>query len=125
MASTIEKLSFREKVGYGFGDAAANFVFQTMLIFQLGFYTDVFGISAVAAGTLLLVGRFWDAAFDPFMGVGSSGIAALKMQRRFLGFEKDAAYVAAAVSRLEHVGAGASTDSSQSQMMKAASATWP
>ncbi len=64
-----EKLSFKEKAGYGFGDAAANFVFQTMLIFQLGFYTDVFGITAVAAGTLLLVGRFWDALFDPFMGV--------------------------------------------------------
>jgi GPH family glycoside/pentoside/hexuronide:cation symporter len=69
VASTNEKLSVGEKIGYGFGDAAANFVFQTMLIFQLGFYTDVFGISAVAAGTLLLVGRFWDAVFDPFMGV--------------------------------------------------------
>ncbi len=64
-----EKLSFREKAGYSLGDAAANFVFQTMLIFQLGFYTDVFGITAVAAGTLLLVGRFWDAFFDPLMGV--------------------------------------------------------
>jgi len=64
-----QRLSFTEKAGYGFGDAAANFVFQTMLIFQLGFYTDVFGISAAAAGTLLLVGRFWDAFFDPFMGV--------------------------------------------------------
>jgi GPH family glycoside/pentoside/hexuronide:cation symporter len=69
VSSNAEKLSVREKIGYGFGDAAANFVFQTMLIFQLGFYTDVFGISAVAAGTLLLVGRFWDAVFDPFMGV--------------------------------------------------------
>ena len=64
-----QKLSFREKAGYSFGDAAANFVFQTMLIFQLGFYTDTFGITAAAAGTLLLVGRFWDAFFDPFMGV--------------------------------------------------------
>ena len=68
MQPGIEKLRVREKIGYGFGDAAANFVFQTMLIFQLGFYTDVFGITAAAAGTLLLVGRFWDAAFDPFMG---------------------------------------------------------
>ena len=65
----LEKLSVREKTGYGFGDGAANFVFQTMLIFQLGFYTDVFGISAVAAGVLLLVGRFWDAIFDPLIGV--------------------------------------------------------
>jgi Na+/melibiose symporter-like transporter len=63
-----QKLSVKEKIGYGFGDAAANFVFQTMLIFQLGFYTDVYGLTAAAAGTLLLVGRFWDAVFDPFMG---------------------------------------------------------
>ena len=69
MEQTTAKLTVREKIGYGFGDAAANFVFQTMLIFQLGFYTDVFGITAAAAGTLLLVGRFWDALFDPFMGV--------------------------------------------------------
>jgi Na+/melibiose symporter-like transporter len=65
----MEKVPVKEKIGYSFGDAAANFVFQTMLIFQLGFYTDVFGISAVAAGVLLLVGRFWDAFFDPLMGV--------------------------------------------------------
>jgi glycoside/pentoside/hexuronide:cation symporter, GPH family len=63
------RIPVKEKIGYAFGDAAANFVFQTMLIFQLGFYTDVFGITAAAAGTLLLVGRFWDAIFDPFMGV--------------------------------------------------------
>ena len=69
MEPSSTKLSVREKIGYGFGDAAANFVFQTMLVFQLGFYTDVFGITAAAAGTLLLVGRFWDAMFDPLMGV--------------------------------------------------------
>jgi Na+/melibiose symporter-like transporter len=63
------RIPVKEKIGYGFGDAAANFVFQTMLVFQLGFYTDVFGITAAAAGTLLLVGRVWDAVFDPFMGV--------------------------------------------------------
>jgi Na+/melibiose symporter-like transporter len=67
-AAAVTKLSVGEKIGYGFGDGAANFVFQTMLIFQLPFYTNVFGISAAAAGTLLLVGRFWDAVFDPFMG---------------------------------------------------------
>ncbi len=67
--SYIEKLSVKEKIGYGLGDAAANFVFQTMLVFQLSFYTDTFGITAAAAGTLLLVARFWDAIFDPLMGV--------------------------------------------------------
>ena len=63
------KISVREKIGYGLGDAAANFIFQTMLVFQLAFYTDTFGITAAAAGTLFLVVRVWDAIFDPMMGV--------------------------------------------------------
>ncbi len=64
-----ERLSVVEKVGYGLGDAAAGFVFQTMVIFQLAFYTDTFGITAAAAGTLFLVVRVFDAVFDPLMGV--------------------------------------------------------
>jgi sugar (glycoside-pentoside-hexuronide) transporter len=64
-----EKLSIKEKVGYALGDTAANFIFQTMIMFQLAFYTDTFGITAAAAGTLLVVVRFWDAIFDPVMGV--------------------------------------------------------
>src|SRR4051812_32648184 len=69
MALEHERLSVREKVGYGIGDAAANFIFQTMIIFQLAFYTDTFGITAAAAGTLFLVVRVFDAGFDPMMGV--------------------------------------------------------
>ena len=37
--------------------------------FLLFFYTDVFGISAAAAGTMLMLSRFWDAVNDPLMGV--------------------------------------------------------
>lgn len=69
MAQDTSKITVTEKVGYAFGDAAANFVFQTMLVFQLAFYTDTFGITAAAAGTLFLVVRVWDAVFDPIMGV--------------------------------------------------------
>lgn len=69
MEVNSERLSVKEKIGYSFGDGAANFVFQTMLMFQLAFYTDVYGLAAGAAGTLLLVGRVWDAIFDPFMGI--------------------------------------------------------
>ena len=69
MAGQAQKLSFVEKAGYSLGDAAANFVFMTMILFQLNFYTDTLGIAAAAAGTLLLVGRLWDAFFDPMMGV--------------------------------------------------------
>jgi len=64
-----QKLSFGEKAGYSLGDGAANFVFMTMILFQLNFYTDTLGIAAAAAGSLLLVGRLWDAFFDPMMGL--------------------------------------------------------
>ena len=64
-----QKLSFIEKAGYSAADAAANFVFMTMILFQTNFYTDVFGISAAAAGAILLAARLWDAFFDPIMGV--------------------------------------------------------
>lgn len=69
MQANSEKLAVKEKIGYALGDTAANFIFQTMVMFQLVFYTDTFGISAIAAGTLLVVVRFWDAAFDPMMGI--------------------------------------------------------
>ena len=63
------RLSFFEKAGYSAGDAAANLVFMTMVLFQLNFYTDIFGLSANAAAAILLWPRLWDAAFDPIMGV--------------------------------------------------------
>jgi glycoside/pentoside/hexuronide:cation symporter, GPH family len=63
------KLPVREKIGYALGDTAANLIFQTMVMFQLAFYTDTFGITAAAAGTLLVVVRVWDAIFDPVMGI--------------------------------------------------------
>ncbi|HLP16742.1 MAG TPA: glycoside-pentoside-hexuronide (GPH):cation symporter, partial [Bacteroidota bacterium] len=64
-----QKLSFVEKAGYSAADAAANFVFMTMILFQTNFYTDVFGITATAAATILMVARLWDAFADPVIGV--------------------------------------------------------
>lgn len=64
-----QPLSFLEKAGYSAGDAAANFVFMSMVLFQLNFYTDVFGLSASTAAAILLWPRLWDAVFDPVMGV--------------------------------------------------------
>lgn len=69
MAESTQRLSFIEKAGYSLGDAAANFVFMTMILFQLNFYTDTMGLAAGVAGSMLLVGRLWDAFFDPMMGV--------------------------------------------------------
>lgn len=67
--ATHPPLSFLEKAGYSAGDAAANFVFMSMVLFQLNFYTDVFGLSAGTAAAILLWPRLWDAVFDPVMGV--------------------------------------------------------
>lgn len=67
--ATHPPLSFLEKAGYSAGDAAANFVFMSMVLFQLNFYTDVFGLSASTAAAILLWPRLWDAIFDPVMGV--------------------------------------------------------
>jgi glycoside/pentoside/hexuronide:cation symporter, GPH family len=69
MSEPSQKLSVSEKVGYSAADAAANFVFMTMILFQANFYTDVMGLAAGAAGTIILIARLWDAFFDPLMGV--------------------------------------------------------
>jgi len=69
MTANSGRLSVKEKIGYGLGDTAANFIFQTMVVFQLSFYTDTYGLAAAAAGTLFVVVRVWDAIFDPLMGV--------------------------------------------------------
>jgi site-specific DNA-methyltransferase (adenine-specific)/modification methylase len=42
-----------------------------------------------------------DLVFDPFMGVGSSGVAALQFDRRFLGIEIDTIYFRAAEKRID------------------------
>lgn len=68
MQPTTYKLSVKEKVGYSVTDASANFLFQILIVFQAGFYTDVMGISAAALGWMLLLVRFSDAITDPIMG---------------------------------------------------------
>jgi GPH family glycoside/pentoside/hexuronide:cation symporter len=69
MNNDTQKLSVKEKIGYGLGDTASNFYWQMFMNFILFFYTDVFGISAAAAGTMLLITRIWDTGIDPIMGV--------------------------------------------------------
>ncbi|WP_238916272.1 MFS transporter [Clostridium sp. YIM B02555] len=63
-----EKITLKEKMGYATGDLACNFIYQTVSSFLLFFYTDVFGISAVAAGFMFLIVRMIDAVMDPLIG---------------------------------------------------------
>lgn len=65
---TKQNLTRTEKFGFGLGDTASNIVYQAVINILLYFYTDVYGIEAAAAGTLLLVVRIFDAITDPAMG---------------------------------------------------------
>ncbi len=69
MEKISSKLSIKEKIGYSLGDTASHFVWDMVGFWLLFFYTDVYGISAAAAGTLMMVARFWDMAIDPIIGV--------------------------------------------------------
>jgi GPH family glycoside/pentoside/hexuronide:cation symporter len=65
----VEKLALKEKIGYALGDTAANIAWRSLTTFLLVFYTDVFGISAAAAGILLLVARISDGGLDIVVGM--------------------------------------------------------
>jgi GPH family glycoside/pentoside/hexuronide:cation symporter len=65
----VEKLAIKEKIGYALGDTAANIAWRSLTTFLLVFYTDVFGISAAAAGLLLLVARISDGGLDIVVGM--------------------------------------------------------
>jgi len=65
----MEKLKFREKLGYGLGDTASNFFFATFNVFLLYYYTDIFGLTAAAVGTMFLLTKILDAVSDPVMGL--------------------------------------------------------
>ncbi|HET6271065.1 MAG TPA: glycoside-pentoside-hexuronide (GPH):cation symporter, partial [Arthrobacter sp.] len=64
----MKKLNKLSIIGYGAGDAANNLAFTTATMFLLVYYTDVAGISAAAAGTLLLAVRIFDAFADVLAG---------------------------------------------------------
>ena len=71
MSNETQKLPFAEKFCYGFGDLASCLFWQTLTIYLLFFYTDVFGMSAAAAGIMIGVSRFLDAVFDVIIGMAA------------------------------------------------------
>lgn len=67
--STAVKLGWLEKAGYAGGDFASCLYFGVFMSFLGYFYTDVFGITAAAVGTMIFVTRTWDWINDPIMGM--------------------------------------------------------
>lgn len=63
-----EKISPKEKIGYGMGDAASHIVFDSCVAILAYFYTDIYGLSPAIMGTMFLAVRLLDAFTDPIMG---------------------------------------------------------
>ncbi|MFT7559329.1 MAG: GPH family glycoside/pentoside/hexuronide:cation symporter [Flavobacteriales bacterium] len=64
----LAKLTKLEKIGFGLGDAGFNFYWAIIGSYLIFFYTDIFGISAAAAATMVTVTKIVDAFTDPAMG---------------------------------------------------------
>ena len=65
----FKPLSKREKFAYGFGDLSTSVIWTMTTTWAMFFFTDIFLIPALAAGTLLLVARIFDAVNDPVVGL--------------------------------------------------------
>ena len=57
--------------------------------------------TAILKKMITIASNEGDIVFDPFMGVGSTGVAALSLNRKFIGFEIDKTYFDAAKNRIE------------------------
>lgn len=62
------KLGFLERVSYGLGDYAGNLVYSAISAFLLVYYTDVLGVSAITAGSVMAVSKIFDGVSDLVMG---------------------------------------------------------
>lgn len=61
-------MNLKTAAGYAVGDFGINLYFISTMTYLLYFYTDVMGISAVAASGVFFVARIIDAVTDPIMG---------------------------------------------------------
>ena len=73
-AKGFYRLSWLQRIGFGAGDLAQNLIYQTICMYLLFFYTDVYVLggdaarAATLAGTMFLVVRLVDVLWDPLVG---------------------------------------------------------
>lgn len=67
-AKGFYKLSGLQRIGFGSGDLAQNLIYQTVSMYLLLFYINVFGISSEAAAAMFLIVRLVDVVWDPIVG---------------------------------------------------------
>ena len=67
-ANGFYKLSWLQRIGFGSGDMAQNLIYQTISIWLLFFYTNVYGLKPAVAALMFLVVRLVDVLWDPIVG---------------------------------------------------------
>jgi sugar (glycoside-pentoside-hexuronide) transporter len=67
--SPSRPLPLSGRLSYAASDAAGQLVFCVISFYLLKFYTDVVGLSAATAGTILLIARLIDAIDAPIWGI--------------------------------------------------------
>ena len=64
-----DKITFKEKFGYGLGDLASNLFWMQFIWYLSYFYTDVFGLAPAVLATMMGITRLWDSINDPIIGI--------------------------------------------------------
>lgn len=62
------KLSWLQRIGFGSGDLAQNLIYQTISMYLLFFYTNVYGLAPEVAAVMFLIVRIVDVIWDPLVG---------------------------------------------------------
>lgn len=67
-ANGFYKLNWLQRIGFGSGDLAQNLIYQTISMYLLFFYTNVYGLDPSVAAFMFLVVRLIDVLWDPLVG---------------------------------------------------------
>jgi len=66
--AATDKLPLSTKLAYGAGDFGPAVTANILAFFLLFFFTNVAGLAAGLAGSILMLGKIWDAVNDPMVG---------------------------------------------------------
>lgn len=64
----FHRLTWLQRIGFGSGDLAQNLIYQTICMYLLIFYTNVYGLQPAQAAFMFLVVRVVDVLWDTIVG---------------------------------------------------------
>ncbi|NJR65960.1 MAG: MFS transporter [Leptolyngbyaceae cyanobacterium CRU_2_3] len=76
-------MNLSTKLAYGAGDLGPAITANILAFFLLFFFTSVAGLNAGLAGSILMIGKIWDAINDPIVGMMSDRTRSAKWGRRY------------------------------------------